>query len=224
MEDLFYAAAGAAEVYRFEATSSGGAVHPLGRAIRSSTMLEAESGRLRGSGGRAPGEAIVRRAEEEGRAFIALRVPAEGAKAKRYAGGVLRTTGDEGMMEDLLHAAASAAEVYRFGATSVYRTGLASEGRRPRAVWHRHGARVALLRSSIPHDGASIVTQSAGGQKAVNSEGLGAEPPGVRVFWRASGRMNAGMSLRGAQRRSNLNPRVGDCFASLAMTCLCSFR
>jgi len=33
-------------VYRFGATSSGGAAHPFERAIRSSTMLEAQSARL----------------------------------------------------------------------------------------------------------------------------------------------------------------------------------
>jgi len=41
----------------------------------------------------------------------------------------------------------------------------------PRAVWHRHGARVAPLRSPIPRDGKSIVTEPAGGPKAINPKG-----------------------------------------------------
>ena len=45
-----------------------------------------------------------------------------------------------------------------------------SEGRRPgrsrpHAVWHRHGAQVALLRCPIPRDGNTILTNHAGGSK-----------------------------------------------------------
>jgi hypothetical protein len=47
----------------------------------------------------------------------------------------------------------------------------------PRAVRHRHGAQVALLRCPIPCAGKVIVPECAGGHRAVNSRPEGPEPP-----------------------------------------------
>ena len=48
-------------------------------------------------------------------------------------------------------------EVYRIGATGIFRKGWHLIKYQPYAVWRRQGARVALLRCPIPHDGGGIV-------------------------------------------------------------------
>ncbi len=56
-------------------------------------------------------------------------------------------------------------EVYRIGATGIFRKGWHLIKYQPYAVWRRQGARVALLRCPIPHDGSGIVLCHAGGLK-----------------------------------------------------------
>ena len=71
--------------------------------------------------------------------------------------------------------ASDEAGVYRIMATDVFITGSASIRRRPRAVWHRHGAQVALLRCPIPRDDPVTIPELVGGFKAIDSEPHGLE-------------------------------------------------
>ena len=61
--------------------------------------------------------------------------------------------------------ASSEAGVYRIEATGILIKGWHLKKYQPRAVWRRHGARVALLRCPILHGGDDIILKPAGGLK-----------------------------------------------------------
>jgi len=69
-------------------------------------------------------------------------------------------------------AASCEAGVYRIVATGIIIKGWHQTRYQPHAVWHRHGARVALVRWPIPRDGGSIIPEHVGGHKALNSKVL----------------------------------------------------
>ena len=81
----------------------------------------------------------------------------------------------------------------------------------PRAPYHHQNDQRTEGRQD-PQGRLTVVHERSSRQIILSTSALG-----------ASNRMNPRTSLRGAQRRSNLNPTIGDCFASLAMICLCSF-
>ncbi len=53
----------------------------------------------------------------------------------------------------------------KFEAAGIFIKGWHLKRYQPHAVWRRHGARVALLRCPIPHDGVVIILKHAGGLK-----------------------------------------------------------
>ena len=57
------------------------------------------------------------------------------------------------------------AKVYRIKATGILIKGWYHWRYQPNAVWRHHGARVALLRWTIPRDGRGIIPMYAGGLK-----------------------------------------------------------
>jgi hypothetical protein len=112
---------------------------------------------------------------------------------------------------------------------------------RPREIRPAHIACLPVRRSFIRRVSLEITMVKAGGEgkgKAISNRekgsGSGVRRPPRRagdgtsdlsavaslhcLSIRASNKMNRSMSLRGTQRRSNLNPTGGDCFAALAMT------
>ena len=69
------------------------------------------------------------------------------------------------VVENSSKTASYEAGVYRIAATGIIVTGWHQRRYQPHAVWHHHGARVALLRCPIGRGGNSIIPYHAGGLK-----------------------------------------------------------